>query len=186
MLETVTDLAPGAVVRRRTEGWSVELNGVQVGLSTSIPIDDVNWGQWPPPFDIIAAATISVVIPADRSGYAGRSHSLFYCDAQRPGVYGWFETAFMDTPFRRRVGPGQDPFALHPADPLRNGEAVGKALANAITHYQVAWPFTELVTGEAKEFIDRWVGWFAAGLEGQLSRPSTMPERPPEGSWRRS
>ena len=30
---------------------------------------------------------------------------------------------------------------------------------------QVAWPFTELVTGEPEEFVDRWVGWFGDAVQ---------------------
>ena len=34
------------------------------------------------PFEVIAHTKISVSGPADRSGYTGRSHSLWYCDTQ--------------------------------------------------------------------------------------------------------
>lgn len=180
LLEVVTDLAPGAAVRRRAEGWSVELSGARLGLSTPIPFDGVSWAGWSPAIDVIAIATVSVVIPADRSGYEGRSHSLYFCDAQQEGAYAWFETAFMDSPVMGGRGRrGQDPFALQP------GDAAGKALANAMTEYQVAWPFTEIVAGEPEPFVDRWVGWFADAAGGLLSRPMMMPERRPDGSWRR-
>ena len=46
------------------------------------------------PFEVIAYTTISVVKPADQYGYTGRSHSLWYCDAEEPGVFRWYETAF--------------------------------------------------------------------------------------------
>ena len=49
------------------------------------------------PFEVVAHTKISVSRPADRSGYRGRSHSLWYCDAQEQGVFRWFETAFMET-----------------------------------------------------------------------------------------
>jgi serine/threonine-protein kinase len=128
---------------------------------------------------VIAFAVVTIVIPADRFGYEGRSHSLYFCDARTQGEYGWFETAFMVSPLMARVS-SQDPFALPP------GEPAAKALSMAMTEYQVAWPFTELIAGETEEFVDRWVGWFAAGVEGRLARPSTMPERRADGSWRRS
>ncbi len=82
-------------------------------------------------------------------------------------------------PLTRREPHGQDPFALLP------GEASAKALWSGMAEYQVAWPFTRLVVGELDEFVDRWLGWFAAAVQGALHRPSTMPERRPEGSWRR-
>lgn len=179
LLEVVTDLAPGAAVRRRPEGWSVELSGARLGLSTPIPFDGVSWGGWTPTFDVIAAATVTIAIPTDRSGYEGRSHSLYYCDGQHKGAYAWFETAFMESPMLSGLtGWGQNPFALPP------GDAAGEALKAGINRYQVAWPFTEILAGEPEQFVDRWVGWFADAAGGLLSRPSTMPERRPEGSWR--
>jgi serine/threonine-protein kinase len=90
----------------------------------------------------------------------------------------WYETAFMVSPLRRERGR-QDPFALIP------GDASAKALWSGMAEYQVAWPFTELVVGDIDEFVDRWVGWFAAAVEGRLAHPSQMPERHAEGTWRR-
>jgi serine/threonine-protein kinase len=75
------------------------------------------------------------------------------------------------------IGGGSpvDPFALPAAIPESQ-----RALATAITLEQVAWPFTALVAGEAEDFSDRWAGWFAAAVNGELTRPSTMPERDPQ------
>ncbi len=181
LLEVVTDLTAGVTRKQRPDrGWTVGLGRAHLGMSDATPHAGGKWGSWPPPaFDVIAYAAVSVHIPPDRFGYEGRSHSLYYCDAQRPGEYAWYETAFMVAPLLPKRGR-QDPFALSPAEPA------AKALANGINEFQVAWPFTELVTGEPEELIDRWVGWFAAAVEGQLSRPSMMPEGRPEGSWRRS
>lgn len=85
----------------------------------------------------------------------------------------------MNMPLIRREPRGQDPFALPP------GEQSAKALWSGMAEYQVAWPFTALVTGDLDEFVDRWLGWFAAAAQGSLQRPSSMPERPAEGTWRR-
>jgi len=189
LLEAVTDLAPGAAVRQRPDGgWTVELGPARLGMSTSVAFDERIWGTWAPQLTVIAVATISVVVvPADRSGYEGRSHSLYFCDARHEGEYAWYETAFMDNPIMGRSRRAQEPFALHLMDPIGNpAEAAGKALSNAMTEYQVAWPFTELTTGETEEFTDRWVGWFADAVDGRLARPMMLPERRPEGTWRRS
>lgn len=68
-------------------------------------------------------------------------------------------------------------------DPSENA---GKALANAMTEWQVAWPFTAIDQGEETGFIDRWLEWFGAAATGQLHRPSRQPEGEPHGSWRRA
>lgn len=127
---------------------------------------------------MIAHSVVTVVTPPDRAGYEGRSHSLWFCDPTTPGAYGWHETAFMVSPLIVRRSR-QDPFARPP------GEESAKALSNAMTEYQAAWPFTPLVIGDLDEFVDRWTGWFAAAAQGALTRPSRMPEGQPEGTWRR-
>jgi serine/threonine-protein kinase len=70
------------------------------------------------------------------------------------------------------------PFALVP-------RGAAEALGGVMGSNQVAWPFTELVVGELAEFVDRWAGWFAQAAMGQLQHPTMMPERSPQGSWRR-
>lgn len=114
----------------------------------------------------------------DRNEYAGRAHSLFYCDAQAEGVYRWFETAFMVSPLIGRRA-AMDPFAFAPS------ENAGKALSPAMAEWQVAWPFTPIDQGGEDEFIERWLGWFAVAEQGQMRHPSSMPERPPQNTWRR-
>jgi len=179
LLEHLDGAAPTAPVQRRAEGWSMSLNGAALGLSAVQPFDGKNWGGWGAPgIDVIGYATVSITIPADREGYEGRSHSLYYCDVNEPGSYAWHETAFIFTPGLPRQGR-QDPFALPP------GAESAKALSPGISEYQVAWPFTRLIVGEIDDYLDRWLGWFAAAAQGQLQRPMMMPERPAEGTWRR-
>lgn len=180
LLEVVLDAAPGVEVERRRElKWVMHLGSTKFGLSAATPFNGRDWGGWDPPrFDVVASAIISVVTAADAHGYTGRSHSLYYCDAQREGSYAWFETAFMHTP-RGQQRSSRCPFALEP------GEEAAKALWPGIAGHQVAWPFTELVSGELEDFNDRWTGWFAAGVQGTLAHPRQMPERSVEGTWRR-
>ncbi|MGH3265613.1 MAG: hypothetical protein ACRDNS_26875 [Trebonia sp.] len=74
------------------------------------------WGGWEAPaFDVVAAASVNLRVPTDRSSYEGRSHSLWFGDIQTRGEYGWFETAFMVSPMIPRQGR-QDPFALDPGE----------------------------------------------------------------------
>ena len=129
------------------------------------------------PIEVIAHSSIVVQFPRDRFDYEGRSHALWYCNAQIESEYRWFETAFMISPFIPKRGI-LDPFALLPKQ-----EAYG-ALAPIVDEYQVAWPFTPFDHGAQQEFIERWLTWFAAAEGGTLARPSTMPEQNPRGSWR--
>ena len=180
LLDVVLDAAPGVNVQRRREmKWIAQLRSTKFGLSAATPFEGWGQGPWQPTLDIVAFASISIVIPTNAHGYEGRSHSLYYCDAQHEGSYAWFETAFMHNPLDYPGYPRQDPFALAPDA----GAAI--ALAPGMAQYQVAWPFTELVVGDLEEFIDRWVGWFGAGVRGDLTHPAQMPERIAEGSWRR-
>lgn len=117
-----------------------------------------------------------VRVPADRFGYQGRSHSLWFCDAQTAGEFHWFELAFMDLGAGRAV----DPYAMAPSDES------GVALAPVVGHVQLAWPFTQVDQGKEDAFIEEWIGWLVDGYEGRLQHPSRMPERDADGSWRTS
>lgn len=159
--------------------WPCSLNGAQLAMgSVHMVRDQAGQARHDPPFEVIAYSHITIRIPLHRSGYEGRSHSLWYCDAQEPGVFRWYETAFMYSPLtaeRRR----QNPFALDPGD-----EAYG-ALSTVITKFQVAWPFIAADQGDETEFMERWITWLADAAQGKLEHPRTLPERDPKGSWRR-
>lgn len=174
------DVGPSIDVERRHEvKWVVQLGSAKFRLAAATPFDGQSWGGWErPALDLVAFASLSVVFPADAYGYEGRSHSLYYCDAQRPDTYAWYETAFMHNPLSGGHSR-QNPFALAP------GEEAAKALWPGMAGYQVAWPFTELVVGELEEFIDRWIGWFATAAQSELAHPHQVPERNPQGIWRR-
>ena len=130
-----------------------------------------------PVFEIVAYSKISVASVPNRRGYKGRSHSLWYCDAQEMGVFRWYETAFMDLlpTHPNRV----EPFALEPSQDSY------LALSTITDVYQMAWPFTPIDQGGEGDFIERWIGWFSDAAGGLLHRPRRMPERDPKGSWRR-
>jgi serine/threonine-protein kinase len=84
--------------------------------------------------------------------------------------------AFMDSPFthsRRNVVP----FASSPRE-------VEIAFQNVIGGVQIAWGVNELDRDDPSEFVDRWIGWFAAAVSGRLYEPSTLPERRDEKRWR--
>lgn len=132
------------------------------------------------PFDVVSYSKITVDRPSDRFGYEGRSHSLWYCDAQEAGVFRWFELAFMYCPLRR-MSSLHDPFALDP------DENASEALSTVSgTMFQAAWPFTPIDQGNESDFIEQWLGWFADAASGKLQKPNRMPEKDPKGSWRRN
>ena len=177
--EQVVANAPASTPRFGPLVWSCSLNGANFGMdlakSAELPPEGAHYL---PPFDVIAFANITLGIPRDMYGYEGRSHSLWYCDAHEKGVFRWYETAFMISPFMRKRA-STNPFALEP------GQEAYRALSNVITDFQVARSFTPIDQGSEEEFIERWMGWFADAAEGRLEHPSYMPEGSPQGSWRR-
>ncbi|MFD5407208.1 serine/threonine-protein kinase [Streptomyces griseorubiginosus] len=178
LLTAITGVLSTATVHREsTGGWTMHLSGAELALTGPQEIPEAATAGAPQPFDVIAAATVTVKTSVARRGYEGRSHSLWYADAQVAEQYQWFETAFMTNPFSGMLS-AMDPFALDP----QQGRA---AIAGGIGTRQAAWPFTPLGIGELDEFIDRWARWLADGATGRLEHPSTMPERDPQGSWRR-
>ncbi|GAA1410746.1 hypothetical protein GCM10009639_61890 [Kitasatospora putterlickiae] len=178
VLDTVTDAAPSANVTRGPQGgWAVTLNRGRLKMSAVHDTDPAMWRGAAPRFDVIAYATISLECDASYGGYQGRTHSLWYCDAQTEGEYHWYETAFMTSPLLIRVAPAIEPFSLPP------GPEAGAALRPGMGVHQVAWPFTEVGISDLDAFIDRWTEGLANAAAGQLTHPSTMPERPP-GTWR--
>lgn len=129
-------------------------------------------------FEIVAYSSITLNVIPDGHGYEGRSHSLWYCDAQEAGKFRWYETAFMLNPFSSKRD-GFSPFKFSPGWDAYN------ALLPGMDKFQVAWPFIPIDQGDYGEFIERWIGWFADAAQGQLRYPSHMPERNPSGTWRR-
>lgn len=172
LAEAIRGAAPAARIDRQGEELRIVLGAGTLVIDSFRRADD--WAGYP--FDVLATAKISVIQPANRMGYTGRSHSLWFADAQQERQYHWFETAFM----AGMQPQTQDPFALPAA-----GEARG-ALAPGMTHYQVAWPFTALAPGDLNEWVSDWSMRLAKASTQDLELPSPMPERDPAGSWRRN
>ena len=153
---------------------SWRLNDAVLSIDRSSMAEMASGNDNPSPFEVVSSSSIVLQIPRDESEYEGRGHSLWYCDAQEAGIFRWFETAFMPT-------AGLATFLPFVMEPGRSGYgAVLRTTAN-----QVAWPFTPFDQGEEGDFIERWMQWFADAAQGELRRPSHMPERNPLGSWRR-
>lgn len=177
--DAVTTAAPAATVQPRHDGgWTIHLGDASLTLAGPVHTRHSPWGDWTTPaMDVIAHSAIGVQMPPTRSGYEGRAHSLWYCDAHEEGRYQWFETAFMVSALVGSRGR-QNPFAL---DPCKDS---AKALWTGVAEWQVAWPFTPVDIGNLEPFINRWAEWFAAAAQGNLNHPSRMPEHNPSGSWR--
>ena len=183
-LKTAIQEVASAAVEGSIRGgaWSLRLNTAELQLAPLESTAPTPWGdRRGPSFTVIAHSSLSLSIPQNQIGYQGRSHSLWYCDAQQAGFYQWFETAFMFTPMpgmRYHQSP-HAPFALNPG--AESARAVGPGIAD----FQPAWPFVAVVAEDLEEFISRWAGWLADASQGRLQYPSSMPERTPDGSWRR-
>jgi serine/threonine-protein kinase len=174
--QSIESDAPAATITAtEDEGWEARLGPAVLSLSaiSSGPDDQ----QWQGPFDVISHSMLALTTPRDRNGYEGRSHSLWFCDARDAGSFAWFETAFMFMPLLGRSA-AHEPFALDPSG------AAALAVSIGMTDYQVAWPFEELARDGLQGFLDRWLGWFADAATDRLFHPSSMPERPVQGSWR--
>lgn len=177
--DTIRPVAAGAMFQEgRHHRWELALQQATLRFGGIEHTAAQPWEGWEPPaFTVVAHGLLSVTFPQDGYGYAGRSHSLWFCDAQKAGEFAWFETTFCHhalTRTRSKVVP----FALSP------GADAAKALWNGMSTFDVAWPFERLVPGELDGFIDRWSGWLAKAATGRLQHPSTVPERPAQGTWR--
>ena len=171
--------APACKSSKGRTSWSWSLNEAELRVEFSKrACESKRGGPYTSPINVVAISRISLHIPANQYGYEGRAHSLWYCDAKDKGVFRWYETAFMGT-FGAYDGDRICPFALDP------GSQDAFYATSQITHtVQVAWPFTSIDQGDEGEFIERWIGWLADAAQGNLNRPSHMPERDPHGSWR--
>lgn len=184
--DAIMDAAPAAELTQdrnmgwaRKFGWVIKL-GDATFTFTNCNTGAATWGDWQSPaFTVDAWGGLQVRIPRTYYDYEGRSHSLWFGDIQQAGQFGWYETSFMLMGLSGRRST-VDPFSLDP------GAEAAKAVWNGMAEYQLAWPFTKLEPENLDEFVERWADWFAAAASGHLSHPSSMPERSPQDSWRRS
>lgn len=182
--DVILDAAPAAKLtydrnlgRAGKLGWVIKLGDAALSFSDCIA-RNASWGDWQPPaFTVDVWGALEVRIPRTYDEYEGRSHSLWFGDIQQAGQFGWYESSFMLSGFSGRRST-VDPFSLDP------GVEAAKAVWNGMAEYQPAWPFTKLEPDNLDEFIERWAGWFGAAASGQLSHPSSMPERAAQHTWR--
>jgi len=185
-IETIERFAPGAEllvapgtdlsVGRRTgfnslasgKAFMALLGGAQIGVDQPQPTPS-KLGSLP--FTVVSESVIRVSMAAPIHGWAGRGHSLWYCDVDEKGVFAWYEVAFTVSGFS-----GGSP----PIDPFdQDGIEARIALSPVMGTSQVAWDFEELDRSDLSEFVNRWLGWFGQAASVQLQRPGMIPEKPP-------
>lgn len=180
LVEQIRENASSAVVTR-SPNLLIRLGKGELSIDAvrPAPANCLGIGGRSPTFDVVAYTAITVRQPQDQFGHEGRSHSLWFCDAQEQGVYRWFETAFMVQPLipeRARL----DPFALGPTE-----EEAAQAFSPIISTRQIAWQPLPFDQGEEEQFIERWLAWLADAATGSLHHPRSMPEAS-GGRYRRS
>jgi eukaryotic-like serine/threonine-protein kinase len=178
LFDAIEGAAPAALpCAGRGGGRALSLGQAELELLPVVETPPNPWDWEPPAFDVIAQSGIILRIPTDQSGYEGRSHSLWFCDAREAERYQWFETAFMIMPLVPRT-PKKNPFGLPP------GRDAAKALWKGMAEFQLAWPLEAVEISDIDEFIDCWATWFAEAAQGRLTQPSRMPERDTPRNWR--
>ena len=177
LFSAVVDNASAARAKRDPDvrNWQIELASARLEMTAvSRPTEGWNAAGL---FDLVGVGAVSLGIPMDQYGFEGRSHSLWFADAQVPGEYAWFETGFTLMAMMAAL-PTVDPFAL------AGGTDAEMALRVGVHTHQVAVPFTPLRLGELDDFVSRWAGWLAEAAAGRLQRLSSNSAQA-AGSWRR-
>jgi serine/threonine-protein kinase len=160
------------------------------------------------PFDVIATGYIATGRSDGKEyDYAGRAHSLWFCDPDHSGQYAWHELGFMGTGaplpggyapplggsilshYFGTVGPGYTNFSPMAFNPDHE-EAVCALAKIETTHcykdqFGLAEPPRIIRIGEMDDFIDKWANWFAEASERRLTRPQFLrqPPRSAENEW---
>ena len=174
LIEAIEAQASEAIVKMGEQGklFIATLRGAQIGLDYAAPSPmPFTAGE----FTVISESVITVTIPSTIGGYRGRSHSLWYCDAEDEGQFAWYEVGFMEWGLAI-ARPAIEPYhlAAFEAPPLAFRPGIG-------TTATLDW-FDEIDLGDVSGFVDRWIGWFAEAAAGELRRHGPGPEN--VGTWR--
>lgn len=172
LIANIRAAAPSVEVEDSRNETVASLQGGKLGFSSAeeAPPECLAAYDWAAPFDVVAYASIGVKKDRDRYDYEGRTHSLWFCDAQEENIFRWYELSFMVSPMIAQRFTF-DPFQLPPTD-----KEAAQCLTPVMTTRQLAWQPVPIDQGEQDAFIERWINWFAASADGSLSRPTHMPE----------
>ena len=208
--DAILSAAPAATCRVQPKdqyghtAWEIKLDYALLSMSNPQriiydsggpePLPDREWSVSANyPFDVIAYCDLVVGGRRNSQSYVGRGHALWFCDAQSPGHYAWFETAFVEADRRHHIEYNlfytshqeDDRKGFYvPVPKLPGSTGVSSALEKRPGPWEVAWPFTMLTVGYLDDFIDRWAGWLATAAQDRLQLPSQLPEHDPIGTWR--
>ena len=161
----------------------------------AVPVGPECWFCEPedqPAFHVAAHAEIGVRVLSDEdddpghsheTGDRGRVHSLWYCDAFEADRFEWAEVGFVVTKEDGGLFPGDGiaPTARSP------GPRVAAVLAGRGGTLRLGYPMIALSGDEAaRDFVERWLGWFADATLTEFQRGMLAPLDPALGEWRRS
>jgi eukaryotic-like serine/threonine-protein kinase len=164
LVQRIIELAPASQIEEISGRYVLTLGEGKLLVDQVMPAppDCLQFQAWPAPFDVVAHSAIRVEQQPDRTGYQGRSHSLWFCDAQDENAYRWYELGFI----LRNMSPERfSPTALPP-----DTANARQALSPAPNNNHVGWEPAPFDQGDEEDFIERWMEWFAAAADGSLTR----------------
>ncbi len=121
------------------------------------------------PFDVIASTSIILTDSRGNRGYAGRSHSVWYCDAQDKGAYRWFELAFWPGAFTNSRTE-LTPFSLEP------GRLASRAFSRTMGTEELARRVRGCDSDDFDPFVEFWTTKLVDAVAGKLTYPGSLPE----------
>ncbi|MEQ1821514.1 MAG: hypothetical protein ABL949_03305 [Fimbriimonadaceae bacterium] len=158
LTKEVSELTPHAIISR-SNGLDIGVGNVKLGTDPVRPLDENRH------IDVVAYSAVGVIQPEDRYRFAGRAHSLWYCDPITKGDFEWFELGFMSNPLSGRRTT-VEPYNLPPTS-----EDAWVAISPTMHTVQMGYNFQALL---AKEFVERWIGWFALAAQGKLQSSGSI------------
>ena len=183
------DLVKGAYKAIRPSILTRSINGAQLSIdpmekSAIQPRDVLGDREAFRRVEVFAYSSIKLSIHRASQAKRGLSHSLWYCDASKPGDFRWHQVGFkLDTPGPISDGlfgyapnympwdaAGGEPFALPP-----EGEAYcaleekrGWFDFRSPRPYSVAYRLAPIDRDQERSFMDQWLLWFANAAHGEL------------------
>lgn len=88
LFAAIKEAAPAAQdTTGRNRGRTLALGSAQIEFFDAVPTGENPWDWEAPSFDVVAYSGLVIRVPRDHHDYEGRSHALWFCDAQVAGRY---------------------------------------------------------------------------------------------------